>query len=129
MDVKSTFLNGELEEEVFIKKPKGFQQSEKEDYVCRLKKPLYVLKEAPTGWYAHLDKHIHQKGFKKCIPNSNLYLQMDNNNLTIIEVYVDNIIFGSNDDQVSKKFSTEIESEFEMYLLGELAYFLGFQIS
>ena len=56
-------------------------------------------------------------------------MQIDKDNLTIVEVYVDDIIFGSNDDQLSKNFSTKIQSEFEMYLFGELTYFLGLQIS
>ena len=55
MDVKSTFLNGELEEEVYIEQPEGFLLSEKKDYVCRLKKALYGLNQAPKAWYAHSD--------------------------------------------------------------------------
>lgn len=59
----------------------------------------------------------------------NLYVQIDKDNLTIVEVYVDDIIFGSNDYQLSKNFATKMKSEFEMSLLGELTYFLGLQIS
>ena len=67
--------------------------------------------------------------FKKGTVDSNIYVQIDKYNLTIIEVYVDDIIFGSNDDRLSKNFSTKMQSELEMYLLGELTYFLGLQIS
>ena len=56
MDVKLTFLNGELEEEVYIEQPKGFQLSENEDYVCRLKRALYGIKQAPRAWYSRLDR-------------------------------------------------------------------------
>ena len=129
MDVNSAFLNGKLEEEVYIEQPEGFLLSEKEDYVCRLKKAQYGLNQAPRAWYARLDGYLHQQGFKKCIVDSNLYIQIDKDNLTIIEVYVDDTIFGSNDDQVSKNFATRMQSEFEMYLLGELTYFLGLLIS
>ena len=129
MDVKSAFMNGELEEEVYIEQPEGFLLSQKEDQVCRLKKALYGLKQTPRAWYARLDGYLRQQGFKKGIFDSNLYVQIDKDNLTIVEVYVDDIIFGRNDDRLSKNFSTNMQSEFEMYLLGELKYFLGLQIS
>jgi hypothetical protein len=58
MDVKSTFLNGELEEEFYIEQPKGFQLSKNKDYVCKLKKALYGLKQAPRAWYSRLDKYL-----------------------------------------------------------------------
>ena len=129
MDVKSAFLNGQLEEEVYIKQPEVFLLSEKEDYVYRLKKALYGLKQAPRAWYARLDGYLCQQGFKKGISDRNIYVQIEKDNLTIVEAYVDDIIFGSNDDRLSKKFVTKMQSDFEMSLLGELTYFLGLQIS
>eukprot|EP00253_Pinus_taeda_P029299 PITA_29299 len=110
MDVRSAFLNGELEEEVYIEQLEGFLLSKKEDYVCRLKKALYGLKQAPRAWYARLDGYLRQQGFKKGIVDSNLYVQIDKDNLTIVEVYMDDIIFGSNDDQLSKNFATKMQS-------------------
>ena len=107
-----------MEEEVYIEQPEGFLLSDKEDYVCRLKKALYGLKQTPRGWYVHLDGYLHEKGFKKGINDNNLYVKVDQDNLTIIEVYVDDIIFGRNDDILSKKFATKLKSEFEMSLLG-----------
>jgi hypothetical protein len=65
LDVKSDFLNGELEEEVYIEQPEGFQFSENTDYVCKLKKASYGLKQAPRAWYSRLDKYLQQAGFKK----------------------------------------------------------------
>ena len=129
MDVKSAFLNGELEEEVYIEQPDGFLLSDKEDYICKLRKALYGLKQARRAWYAHLDGYLHNQGFKKGNADNNLFVEVDQDNLTIIEVYVDDIIFGSNDDILSKNFATKMRSEFEMSLLGELTYFLGLQIS
>ena len=67
MDVKSTFLNGYLEEEVYIKKPEGFQPTDNPDNVCKLKKALYGLKQAPRAWYHRLDKYLRGKGFKKLV--------------------------------------------------------------
>ena len=129
MDVKLAFLNGELEEEVYIEQPEGFLLSKKEDNVCMLNKALYGLKQDPRAWYAHLDGYIHQQGFKKGTVDRNLYVKIHKDNLKIIEVYVDDIIFGSNDDRLSKNFATKMQCEFEMSLLGELTYFLGLQIS
>jgi len=126
MDVNLAFLNGELEEEVNIEQPKGFLLTDKENYVCRLKKALYGLKKSPRTWYACLDRYLHQQEFKKIIDDNNLYVKVDQDNLTIIEVYVDDIIFESNDDRLSNDFATKMKSEFEISMLGELTYFLGF---
>jgi hypothetical protein len=86
MDVKSTFLNGELEEEVYIEHPEGFLLSKKEDYVCKLKKTLYGLKKAPRAWYSRLDRYLPQQGFRKGNAYNNLYIKVDRDNILIIEV-------------------------------------------
>eukprot|EP00253_Pinus_taeda_P014397 PITA_14397 len=117
MDVKSTFLNGELEEEVYIEQLEGFLLTDKKNYVCRLNKALYGLKQAPRAWYACLDRYLQQQGFKKGSVDNNLHVRIEHDSLTIIYVYVDDIIFGSNDDRLSKKFATNMQSEFEMSLL------------
>jgi len=98
MDVKSAFLNGDLEEEVYIEQPDGFQLSDNDDMVCKLKKALYGLKQAPRAWYERLDKHLVQIGFNKGTANSNLYFKIDHENILIIEVFVDDIIFGGRDN-------------------------------
>ena len=129
MDVKSAFLNGELEEEVYIKQPKGFQLSKNEGYVCRLKRALYGLKQAPRVWYYILDKYLLQRNFKRGSADSNLYIKQDNDYILIIEVYVDDVIFGSDDDSLSQQFAKDMQKEFEMSLLSELTFVLGLQIS
>jgi hypothetical protein len=125
MDVKSTFLNGELEEEVYIEQPEGFQLSENAYYVCKLKKALYGLKQAPRAWYSRLDKYLQQAGFRKGSADNNLYIKVTQDSILLIEVYVDDIIFGSIDDRLSHKFAKDMHNEFEMSLLGELSFFLG----
>ena len=129
MDVKSTFLNGELEEEVYIEKPKGFLLSEHGYFVFKLKKELYGPKKALRSWYSRLDKYLQQQGFKKENVDINLYIKVDQDNMIILEVYVDEIIFGSDDDKMSKWFSHYMQNKFEMSLLGELNFFLGLQNS
>jgi hypothetical protein len=80
MDVKLAFLNGELEEEVYIEQPEGFQLSENTDYVCKLKKALYGLKQAPRAWYSRLDKYLQQAGFRKGSADNNLYIKIRQRN-------------------------------------------------
>eukprot|EP00253_Pinus_taeda_P009671 PITA_09671 len=128
MDVKSAFINGDLEEEVYIEQPDGFILGNDPNPVCRLKKALYGLKQAPRAWYYHLDKYLHQQGFSKGSADSNLYIKVENDKLLILVVYVDDIIFGNNEEAMSQSFALVIQNEFEMSLLGELTYFLGLQI-
>ena len=103
MDVKSTFLNGELKEEVYMEQPEGFNLTEEKNFVCKLKKALYVLKQAPRAWYARLD-HYLQQGFKKWVARSNLCIKTNEDKLLVTLVYVDDLIFASNDDEMSSSF-------------------------
>ena len=73
--------------------------------VYRLKKALYGLKQAPRAWYYCLDKYLHQQGFSKRSTDSNLYIKIDNDKLIILVVYVDDIIFGSNEEAMSQNFA------------------------
>ena len=128
MDVKSTFLNGDLEEEVYMEQPEGFSLRKKENYVCRLKKALYGLKQAPRAWYSRLDKYLQKQGFKRGGVDNNLYIKPHENELPIVVVYVDDIMFGSNRDELAKGFAEEMKSKFEMSMIGELSFYLGLQI-
>ncbi len=112
MGVKSTFLNGEFEEEVYIEQAEVFFLTDKKYYVCRLKKALYGLKHAPRAWYARLDRYLQQEGLNKGSAYSNHYVRIEHDSLTIIEMYVDDIIFGSVDDNITKKFVATMQSEF-----------------
>src|SRR6202142_803158 len=129
MDVKSAFINGDLEEEVYIEQPDGFILGNDPNLVYRLKKALYGLKQAPRAWYYHLDKYLHQKGFSKGSADSNLYIKIENNKLLILVVYVDDIIFGSNEEAMSQSFALVMQKEFEMSLLGELTYLLVYKFN
>ena len=106
MDVKSTFLNRTLEEEVYIEQPEGFRLTEKPDYVRKLKKALYGLKEAPRAWFSILDQYLQQQGYKRGTIDSNLYIKIKEENMIFVVVYVDDIIFGSNLTILRKKFAT-----------------------
>jgi hypothetical protein len=89
---------------------------------------LYGLKQAPRAWYSRLDKYLQPAGFRKGSADNNLYIKVSQGNILLIEIYVDDIIFGSDDDRLSHKFAKDMQNEFEMSLLGELSFFLGLQI-
>ena len=128
MDLNPTFLNGELEEEVYIEQPKGFYLKIRGfGMVRRLNKALYGLKQSPRTWYARLDKYLEKIGFTKGTIDSDLYLKEIENGLLIIVIFVDGIIFGGN-DEASEKFVDEINNKFEMSMIGEMKFFLGIQI-
>ncbi|XP_057828666.2 uncharacterized mitochondrial protein AtMg00810-like [Cryptomeria japonica] len=112
-----------------MEQPEGFESSDYTDHVYRLKKALYGLKQAPRAWYSRLNSHLISKGFTKGNVDSTLYTKVVSNDLLAIEIYVDDIIFGSTNDELSQSFSTIMESEFEMSMLGPLSFFLGIQVS
>lgn len=129
MDVKSTFLNGNLEEGVHMEQPEGFLLHDDETFMCQLKKALYGLKKSPREWYSRLDKYIKEKGFRKGNADNNLYFKVEGNHMIIVVVYVDDIIFWGNKDTLCKEFVDQMKLEFEMSMLGELSFFLGLQVS
>ena len=96
--------------------------------MCILKKALYGLKEAPRAWYSRLDKYLQKKGFKKGGVDINLYIKANENELLIVVVYVDDIMFGSKKYGLAKGFAEEMKSEFEMSMIGEITFYLGLQI-
>jgi hypothetical protein len=93
-----------------------------------LKNALYRLKQDPRAWYLGLDRYLHQQGFRKGNENNNPYIKVDQDNILIMEFYVDGIIFISDDDTMSRKFSKDMQNEFEMSLPDEFTFLLGLQI-
>ena len=91
MDVKTTFLNGTINEEVYTEKNKGFEVNRRDSHVCRLKKALYGLKQAPRAWYARMDAYLLRIGFVKSSADPNLYIKVVDNEPTIILLYVDDL--------------------------------------
>jgi hypothetical protein len=91
MDAKTTFLNGEIEEEVYIEQPDGFVIHEKESHVCRLKKALYGLKQAPRAWYERIDGHMMSLGFNKSVVDPSLYYKTVNGESLILVLYIDDL--------------------------------------
>ena len=128
MDVKSAFLNGFIQEEVYVDQPPGFEDFEKPNHVFKLKKALYGLKQAPRAWYERLSKFLLEKGFTRGKVDTTLFILHKNHDILLVQVYVDDIIFGSTNESLCKYFSKLMQGEFEMSMMGELNFFLGLQI-
>jgi hypothetical protein len=92
MDVKTAFLNGEVEQEVYIEQPEGFVIHGKESHVCKLKKALYGLKQAPRAWYGRIHSFLQSLGFSKSIADHNLYIKIVKNHPVILVLYVDDFV-------------------------------------
>jgi len=127
MDVKKAFLNGFIKEEMYVKQPLGFEDPLNEDYVCMLTKAIYGLKQGPRVWYGTLNNFLSKKKFKKGNVHITLYIKRDKKDILIVQIYVDDIIFGSTYDRLCKEFSTIMQVEFEMSIVRELNYFLELQ--
>ncbi|KAJ9535178.1 LOW QUALITY PROTEIN: hypothetical protein OSB04_un001742 [Centaurea solstitialis] len=123
MDVKSAFLNGVLHEEVYIEQPEGFVDPDFPDHVCILDKALYGLKQAPRAWYETLTNHLLSKGFKRGTIDTTLFLKKEGDDLLLVQIYVDDIIFGSTNPDLCTKFSKIMETEFEMSMMDMLKKF------
>ncbi|KAK2435811.1 putative mitochondrial protein [Trifolium repens] len=129
MDVKSAFLNGVISEEVYVKQPPGFEDLKNPNYVYKLKKSLYGLKQAPRAWYERLSNFLLENGFQKGQIDNTLFRKTSKKDILIIQIYVDDIIFGSTNASLCKNFSKLMQDEFEMSMMGELKFFLGIQIN
>ena len=128
MDVKSAFLNGVLQEEVYVTQPKGFEDPHFPDHVYKLKRALYGLKQAPQAWYERLTDFLPKNGFQQGRVDKTLFIEEKGKGILIIQVYVDDIIFGGNSQEMVDEFVKTMTREFEMSMVGELNYFLGLQI-
>jgi hypothetical protein len=127
MDVNTSFLNGEIEEEVYIEQSEGFIIHNEKSHVCRLKKDLYVLKQAPRAWYERMDGFLMSLGFKKSAANPNLYYHIDGNECLILVLYLDDIfIIGS--ERLIVECKQTLIAKFEMKDLGLTHYFLGLEV-
>ncbi|GKA31524.1 retrovirus-related pol polyprotein from transposon TNT 1-94 [Tanacetum coccineum] len=116
------------EEEVYVSQPEGFNNLEFPDHVYRLKKALYGLKQAPRAWYDKLSSFLIKHRFTKGIVDPNLFTRRHREDILLVQIYVDDIIFGSTNPDYSKRFANLMKNNFEMSMIGELKFFLGLQV-
>ncbi|GKA35089.1 retrovirus-related pol polyprotein from transposon TNT 1-94 [Tanacetum coccineum] len=128
MDVKSAFLNGFINEEVYVAQPPGFIDFAKPNYVYKLKKALYGLKQAPKAWYDRLKAFLIKHNYSMGMVDNTIFTKKKDSNLIIVQIYVDDIIFGSTCQEMCDDFAKIMHDEFEMSMMGGLNFFLGLQI-
>jgi hypothetical protein len=102
MDLKPTFLNGVIEEEVYIEQTQGFEVEDRKSHVCRLKKALYGLKQAPRAWYGRIDSFLTSLGFTESKEDSNLYFKFMNDEPVILLLYVDDLFLTGEENLITE---------------------------
>jgi hypothetical protein len=127
MDVKTTFINGVIEEEVYIEQPQRFEVEDRKTHVCKLKKALYGLKQAHRTWYGRIDSFLTILGFTKSKVYSNFYFKVMNDEPVILLLYVDDL-FLTGEENLITECKKNLSAKFEMKYLGLMHYFLGLEV-
>ena len=128
VDVTTAFLNGTLEDEVYMQQPKGFECQGKEEFVCKLNKSIYGLKQSPRCWNSTLDTYLKEMQFTQTASDPCIYFQKNGKDTMFIGVYVDDIILAAKNEKQLKQVKEKLSSKFDIKDLGELKYFLGMKI-
>ncbi|XP_019195716.1 PREDICTED: uncharacterized protein LOC109189560 [Ipomoea nil] len=128
MDVKTAFLNGYLHEDIYVAQPKGFEDPVHSTHVYKLRKALYGLKQAPRTWYERLTQYLLHHGYNRGSVDKTLFVKTTGSHVTIAQIYVDDIVFGSTLQKYTDDLVKVMKEEFEMSMVGQLTYFLGLQV-
>jgi hypothetical protein len=128
MDVKSAFLNCVIQEKVYVRQPPGFESPKYLDRVYKLSKALYGLKQASRAWYARLKIFLLEHGYVMGSVDKTLFTLNHGTDFLVVQIYVDDIIFGGSSHTLVSRFQEMMESEFQMSMMGELTFFLGIQV-
>ena len=128
MDVKTAFLNGDLDEEIYMEQPEGYKPPGKEHLVCKLQKSLYGLKQAPRAWYQKIDKYLASQGFDRLDSDHSVYVFHVHMNVVMVALYVDDLILVGKHLEDVVKVKSILSNRFEMKDLGEIKYCLGIQV-
>ncbi|GJZ28750.1 retrovirus-related pol polyprotein from transposon TNT 1-94 [Tanacetum coccineum] len=128
MDVKTAFLNGELKEDVYVSQPEGFVDQDNPSHVYKLKKALYGLKQAPRAWYDMLSSFLISQHFSKGAVDLTLFTRKAGNDLLLVKIYVDDIIFASTNTIMCNEFANLMSAKFKMSMMGQMSFFFGLQI-
>ncbi|GJZ58124.1 putative ribonuclease H-like domain-containing protein [Tanacetum coccineum] len=129
IDAKSAFLYGKIEEEVYVCQPPGFEDPEFPDKVYKVEKELYGLHQAPRAWYETLSTYLLDNGFQRGQIDKNLFIKRIKSDILLVQVYVDDIIFGSTKKELCTDFEKLMHKIFQMSSMGELTFFLGLQVT
>jgi len=128
MGVKSSFLNGFINEEVYVEQLPGFEDHQHLNHLFKLKKALYGLKQASRQWYERLSNFLLSHGYEGGMIDKTLFIKKSNSEIILVQIYVDDIIFGATQDSLCEEFVAAMQGEFEMSMMGELSFFIGLQV-
>ncbi|GJV59460.1 retrovirus-related pol polyprotein from transposon TNT 1-94 [Tanacetum coccineum] len=129
MDIKTAFINGELKEEVYVSQPEGFVDQDNPLHVYKLKKAIYGLKQAPRAWYDMLSSFLISQQLSKGKVDPTFFIRKARNDLLLVQIYVDDIIFASTNTAMCNEFANQMTTKFKMSMMGKISFFLGLQIS
>ena len=129
MDAVTAFLNGEIEEDIYMQLPDGYNNTNSSNKVCKLRKALYGLKQSPRAWYLKLDHKLHQLGFKRSIADNSIYTKITATGFVLLALYVDDFLLSSNNITLLRAIKSQLQQSFKMKDLGEAHYILGMQIA
>ncbi|KAI0518741.1 hypothetical protein KFK09_006177 [Dendrobium nobile] len=128
--VKNAFLHGDLEEEIIMEIPPDFKEKSKSNKVCKLKKALYGLKQSPRAWFGRFSKFMLLNGYRQSQGDHTLFFKhSDSGGVTILLVYVDDIILTGNNEEEKASLRKNLTKEFDIKELGRLKYFLGIEVA
>ncbi|GKF92258.1 putative ribonuclease H-like domain-containing protein, partial [Tanacetum coccineum] len=118
---------GTIEEDVYVCQPPSFEDPQFPDKVYKVENALYCLHQAPRAWYETLSTYLIENRFRRCTIDKTLFIKKDKGDILLVQVYVDDIIFGSIKKSLCDKFEQTMHKKFQMSSIGELTFFLGLQ--
>jgi hypothetical protein len=128
IDVKSVFINGVIHEDVYVRQPSDFENHKYPDRVYKFFKALYGLKQAPRAWYVRLKTFLLELGYVMESVDKTLFTLKYDTDFLLVQIYVDDSIFGDSSRTLVFRFQEMIENEFQMSMMGELTFFLSIQV-
>ena len=128
MDVSTAFLNGELEEEIYMSQPEGYEKEGEEELVCKLNKSIYGLKQSSRCWFNTIDEFLENSGYTKSSSDPCIYIKREGEDIMLIALHVDDLIPASNSKSMLRREKEALQERFEMKDLGEIHYCLGVQV-
>ncbi|KAL2232748.1 UNVERIFIED_CONTAM: Retrovirus-related Pol polyprotein from transposon TNT 1-94 [Sesamum indicum] len=128
LDVKSAFLHGELKEDVFVEQPRGYEKKGSEHMVYKLQKTLHRLKQAPRASFSWIKSYFIKEGFETTPSEPTLFLKRKGGKILIVSIYVDDLLFTSDDEVMLCEFKNSMNKQFDMIDLGKMRFFLGIEV-
>lgn len=128
LDVNTAFLNGDIQEDVYVSEPQGYEKAGQEYLVYKLLKALYGLHQAPRAWYTKLNSYLVSLGFVRCPYEHAVYTRNEGTDCMIVAVYIDDLLVTGPNNAMIKEFKKQMNFKFEMSDFVKLSYYLGIEV-